>query len=140
MLMRLTLWECRVDISICSKCALYFPSSKRKMPKDHLTKIKIMADYGDAYAWDQEGVCIGLSYNFPEREVIAQIEKELEEWSGWFMSNDEDLNFHWDDFHEKGLALAKRLKEAIRDTGVPVFYEPPFEDPNRMNHEVLEIE
>ena len=82
MLMRLTLWECRVDISICSKCALYFPSSKRKMPKDHLTKIKIMADYCDAYAWDQEGVCIGLSYNFPEREVIAQIEKELGEWLG----------------------------------------------------------
>lgn len=104
------------------------------MTKDHLTKIKIMADYGDAYAWDQEGVCIGLSYNFPEREVITQIEKELEEWAGWFISTtDEDLNFPWDDSHEKGLALAKRLKEAIRDAGIQVFYEPPFEDPKRMN-------
>ena len=75
-----------------------------------------MADYGDAYAWDQEGVCIGLPYNFPEREIIAQIEKELEEWAGWFMLNDKDLNFPWNAFHEKGLALAKRVscKEGIK--------------------------
>lgn len=111
------------------------------MTKDRLTKIKIMADYGDAYAWDQEGVCIGLSYNFPERAVVSQIEKELEEWAGWFMSSiDEGINFPWDDFHEKGLTLAKRLKEVIRDTGIPVFYEPPFEDPKRKNLGVLKIE
>ncbi|NUN24386.1 MAG: hypothetical protein HUU09_13130 [Candidatus Jettenia caeni] len=111
------------------------------MTKDHLTKIKIMADYGNAYAWDQEGVCIGLSYNFPEREVVAQIEKELEEWSGWFISPiDENINFPWDDFNEKGLALTKRLKEVIKDTGIPVFYKPPFEDPKRMRWKPLEIE
>lgn len=97
------------------------------MTKDHLSKIKIMADYGNAHAWDQEGVCIGLSYNFPDREVVAQIEKELEEWAAWFISTiDEDLNFPWDDFHEKGLTLAKRLKEAIRDTGIRSFINLPL--------------
>lgn len=45
--------------------------------KDNLTKIRIMADYGGAYAWDQGGICIGLGYNFEDIPEIQAIEDEL---------------------------------------------------------------
>jgi hypothetical protein len=97
-------------------------------------KYKIMADYGDAYAWDEKGRCVGISYNFPGHPRLIELEKleeELEEWAGWFGgSEDNDPSFPWDAFHQRGLDLAKGLAGILKGSGIPVTYERPFEDPD----------
>ncbi|MCX6259207.1 MAG: hypothetical protein NTW49_15100 [Bacteroidia bacterium] len=63
------------------------------------SKIIIMADYEDAYAWDQEDVCIGLGYNFPDIAEVQEIEKEREDWATWFgQAEANDPDFPWDKF------------------------------------------
>lgn len=102
--------------------------------------ITIMADYGFAYAWDEDGAGTGLAEYFPEIPEIALIEAELDQWSRWFSQVEEfDPLFPWDEFHLKGLALAHRLYQAIKHTDVPVFYWPPFEDPQRKEKEKIAI-
>lgn len=91
-----------------------------------------MADYGDAYAWDEEGVGMGLEENFPDIPEVKKIEKELKEWAGWFgQAEYEDPKFPWDEFNGKGRSLAVRLHQAIKHTGVEVYYDRPFEDPQK---------
>jgi hypothetical protein len=99
--------------------------------RDDLTKIRIMADYGDAYAWDQDGVNIGLSYNFENLPEIAAIEEELIRWSGDFWeAEDNDPDFPWEDFHKRGVDLTARLHEAIpRTMNIEISYQRPYEDP-----------
>lgn len=90
-----------------------------------------MADYGNAYAWDENGVCTGIDY-FPDIPEVKEIEKELEEWASWFEdAKDNDPNFPWDKFHEKGRSLAVQLHQAIKHTGVEVCYDGPYEDPQK---------
>jgi hypothetical protein len=102
--------------------------------------ITIMADYGDSYAWDEDGASTGLGYYFPEIPEVAEIEAELKAWSSWFSTAEEfDPNFPWKEFHQKGLNLAYRLHQVIKDTGTPVFYWPPFEDPQRGSSEKIAI-
>ncbi len=98
---------------------------------DDLKKIRIMADYGDAYAWDQHGVCIGLAYNFKNIPEIQTIEDELIQWAGDFWkSEDNDPNFPWEEFHKRGMALTARLNQAIpKDIDIEVSYSRPYEDP-----------
>ena len=104
-----------------------------------------MADYGSAYAWDEDGVCTGIAEYFPdhrEHTALQAIEGMLEEWSGWFatsVSVGENSEFPWDEFHERGLALAKKLALLLKDNP-PVCYQPPFEDPARQNVEEILIE
>lgn len=94
--------------------------------------ITIMADYGFAYAWDEDGASTGLADYFPEISEVAEIEAELESWSSWFSSAEEfDPNFPWEEFNRQGLTLSRRLYQAIKKEKVPVFYWPPFEDPQR---------
>ena len=98
---------------------------------DDLTKIRIMADYSDAYAWDQNGVCIALAPNFPDQREVAAIERELDAWAGDFaISEDNDPNFPWEEFHARGLALATRLHNAVPEAiGIEICYQGPYEDP-----------
>ena len=53
---------------------------KEAVPK----KIRIMADYGIAYAWDEYGTNIGLAYSFEDyfniRKIIA-LECKLRDWA-----------------------------------------------------------
>lgn len=107
-----------------------------KPPKE----ITIMADYGTAYAWDEEGAGIGLSEHFQDSPEVARIEAELEAWARWFSTADEfDPKFPWQEFHQKGLALAQCLYQAIKYTNVPVYYWSPFEDPARGKAEKIAI-
>jgi hypothetical protein len=107
---------------------------KEVLPK----KIRVMADYGDAYAWDESGVGIGLDYNFedhPSSDQIKAVESELEQWAAWFyqsLSNEND--FPWNDFHETGLKLATDLSRLLEGSGIEATYESPFEDPTRGYH------
>ena len=98
-------------------------------------KIRIMADYGGAYAWDEDGICTDIAEFFADRKEyrpLQTIEEKLMEWSKWFATSDipDDLNFPWDEFHERGLVLAKKLFLLLKNNP-PVFYQPPYEDPAR---------
>ena len=100
--------------------------------RDNLSKIRIMADYGDAYAWDQDGVNIGLSYNFENIPEIEAIEEEFIRWSGDFWKTENnDPHFPWEEFHKRGVALTARLHEAIpKNLNIEISYNRPYEDPN----------
>ena len=102
------------------------------MTESRPTKIIIMADYGNAYAWDEDGLCTDIARYFPDIPEVVAIEKELEDWASWFEdADDNDPNFPWDKFHEKGRSLAVRLHQAIKHTGVEVYYDGPCEDPQK---------
>lgn len=106
-------------------------------------RIRIMADYGGAYAWDEDGIGTGIAEYFqdrPEYEQLEAVEQELVEWDTWFETSDlpDDFNFPWDDFHVKGLELAKRLAGLLKGSP-PVFYQPPYEDPFRRGSDDISI-
>lgn len=98
---------------------------------DDLTKIRIMADYGEAYAWDQCGTCIGLGYNFEDIPEIQAIEDDFIKWAGDFWAaEDDDPNFPWEEFHKRGIALTARLNQAIPENiDIEISYSRPDEDP-----------
>jgi len=52
-------------------------------------------------------------------------------WSAWFETSKAGIPiFPWDDFHLKGITLAKELNRLLQGNP-PVYYAPPFEDPSR---------
>jgi hypothetical protein len=93
-------------------------------------KFAIFADFGTGYVW-VKSAGVTLEEYFPDNAAILQIEKELIEWcdqfdrSAWY----HDPKFPWEEFHEKGLSLARRLADELKDTDIGVVYERPFEDP-----------
>jgi hypothetical protein len=92
-------------------------------------KIIIAADY-DAYAWS-DGASTILKYHFPELPEVEEIEEELIQWTGkfWEAEND-DPKFPWEEFHNQGLALARRFHEALpAEYDLEIWYMRPTEDP-----------
>lgn len=112
-------------------------------------EIIIMADYGSgAYAWDEKGVPYDFE-NIPNIEGIGEIISELERWQEWFQKGtlaDKDFlqttpfarNFPWEEFHAKGLELARRIRRLI-DPEIKLVYSNPVEDPNYKIDENTEI-
>ncbi len=110
-------------------------------PKRDFEAIKIMADCADGYAWTIRdvaldtggGCCSPLAYYFPNIPEVEEIDKALLDWSMEFSMDCGDfcdLRFDFVSLHEEGVALAERLARAIKQTGIRVFYERPYEDPN----------
>lgn len=52
---------------------------------------------------------------------------------------DESLEFNWDDFHERGFGLARRLKTELGSQAV-VIYRKPCEDPSTQPEDAFEID
>jgi hypothetical protein len=112
-------------------------------------EITIMADYGSAYAWDDEGCSYDFE-DFLDIEGMAAIVQELEEWQEWFetetftsdpgfpLRDGQARNFPWDEFHAQGLELAKRIRSLI-DPEIKLFYQKPVEDPNHQFEGKIEI-
>lgn len=104
--------------------------------------IRIMPDFGGAYAWDQDGACIGLAYNFPDVPEVANLEEEIEVWQAEFERADWSPEmpmlpgFDWPPFHQRGLVLTRRLKGLVGDRA-HVFYHKPYEDPDHEQDEFL---
>jgi len=93
--------------------------------------IKIMADYGWAYAWDAAGVECGLRH----LGVPAQLEQKFIDWANWFnKSEDEELD--WKMFHRAGISLAQELKRVVGEQ-VEVLYHRPFGDPNQDERQIM---
>ena len=107
------------------------------MKKLNLSKIRIMPVYGGAYAWDENGYNISLSYWFighPQYNEILKLESEMEVWASEIYSViDNDPNFPWKDYNNKGRELTKKLAEFMIDSNTEIVYARPYEDPDGKN-------
>lgn len=122
-------------------------------PQPFVPVLTVMADYGNApFLWlvnkpDQGGVgpnlCDGTSWD----ESLPMSEGLWRKFADWaiefdrtsFYSDDFDAS-SWDlqAFHERGLQLARWLKEEVEET-YRVTYMKPAEDPNDHQDERREI-
>lgn len=105
----------------------------KNRPNDELPfRITIRADYM-AYAWDEYGMGWSLDFGFPNNPIAEELDKDFLAWLRVFEDTDLDnhgrpiINFSWQEFHQSGLALAKRLK-MLGQNNIVVFYEKPYED------------
>lgn len=103
------------------------------------TYIKIMSDFGEAIFWDQKGVAMGCykeDCDFPISQSL------LNEFYNWHSSFEgflfEKPSFNWNEYHKKGISLAKKLKKEVGEN-VKVVYQKPFEDPNHYIDETTTI-
>lgn len=60
------------------------------------------------------------------------------ETASWARASSGELDLNWPDFHERGLSLAKRLKDEV-GTAFRVIYVKPVEDPAHREDERREI-
>lgn len=122
-------------------------------PQPFVPILTVMVDYGNApFLWlvdkpDQRGVgpnwCDGTAWDqsFPMSEGLwrkfADWATEFDQTS--FYSDDFDASgWDWHAFHERGMQLARWLKEEVGET-YRVIYMKPAEDPNGHRDERREI-
>lgn len=113
------------------------------MGNERPKQIKIMADHAFAYCWNMSNDGAMLLEEFyayaPQVEAIA---KELEAWQEWFERDSdymEEASMPWDEFHEQGVALARRLAAVLAPFGVEVYYDRPGDDPKGMKSEPFRV-
>jgi len=116
-----------------------------KMRKTHV--YTVMPDFGHAWGWANEQAEYGDSAGVNCNEFLGDdllVSEELShllyEWQKAFEQSalSDPNSIDWEDFHWRGLALAKRLKVELGDQ-VTVIYEKPFEDPTMHANERYEI-
>lgn len=120
--------------------------------------ITIMPDYGQAYAWGWSGdepAGPGVGGNigdsvgwFGDQPISEDLEHAFIKWQGEFESyalvetdspaGGNYSRFNWPLFHERGIALAIRLKAELGESAV-VIYETPYEDESQVVRERTEI-
>ncbi len=111
----------------------------------------IMPDYGNAaYAWVKKpgNIANNVGGNIAdatgwlgEHSISTELESDFVTWSIEFESqvnNETKRTFHWANFHDRGVALARRLKAEL-GPNVRVIYEKPMEDPDYATEEIREI-
>ncbi len=103
-----------------------------------MATITVMPDFGNGpWAWLTEdratqgvGPCIAdATCGMPGFGLSKELEEDFAEWVIDFERNCEREGFDWDDFHMRGMALAKRLRREV-DSAYVVVYEKPMEDPD----------
>lgn len=112
----------------------------------------IMPDYGNAaYAWIRKPGAVGPGVGgniadggtgwMGKHPISKELETDFAMWAIEFegeVTDETELTFHWQDFHNRGLALARRLKTEL-GPDVRVIYEKPIEDPDCAIEERREI-
>ena len=122
----------------------------RETERQSMVRYTIMPDYGGAYGWvNREGTYAlgpnhadtsgwGGDHSISEelQEAFAAWQTEFElapnEWEAGIALVD------WPRFHERGVALARRLKAELGDAA-RIYYEKPCEDTNQRVAERVEI-
>ena len=106
------------------------------------TKLKIMADYGPSYAWNENGAATIIADYFtghPQYEQLKALENALEEWAGSLYENeDKPAGFTLEKFDKIGLSLAQQLADLLSDYGVLVTFvhEAKLRNKGRMTSKV----
>lgn len=110
----------------------------------------IMPDYGGAYGWVNRDGTDALGPNHADTSGWGgdhPISEELQEAFAAWQTEFEGARNEWDAgialldwprFHERGMALARRLKTELGDAA-RIYYEKPCEDPNQRLAERVEI-
>ena len=122
----------------------------RETERQSMVRYTIMPDYGGAYGWINREATDALGPNHADtsgwggdhsiseelQEAFAAWQTEFElapnEWEAGIALVD------WPRFHERGMALARRLKAELGDAA-RIYYEKPCEDPNQRVAERVEI-
>jgi hypothetical protein len=122
----------------------------REAERQSMVRYTIMPDYGGAYGWiNREGTdtlgpnhadTTGWGGDHPISEELqeafaawqTEFERATNEWEAGIALLD------WPRFHERGMALARRLKAELGDAA-RIYYEKPCEDPNQRVAERVEI-
>lgn len=110
----------------------------------------IMPDYGGAYGWiNREGTDV-LGPNHADTSgwggdhpISDELQADFAAWQMEFETAPMDgdagiVLLNWSRFHDRGMALAGRLKAELGDAA-RIYYEKPVEDPNQRVHERVEI-
>jgi len=135
-------------------CSLYLTYRKAKLTisknASYNAKITVMPDYGRMWLWInlvaplQTSRLEGADYEHAIIESIsAALDADLADWQAEFevCTNDAKTGAAWLDwpaFHQRGLALARRLRAELSDD-IGVYYQKPFEDPNEQFEETKEL-
>lgn len=115
-----------------------------------MVRYTIMPDYGGAYGWiNREGTdTLGPNHADTsgwggDHSISDELQADFAAWQTEFerATNEWEAGIallDWPRFHERGIALARRLKAELGDA-VRIYYEKPVEDPNQRNNERVEI-
>jgi len=96
--------------------------------------IRIMPDYGGAYAWDQYGRCAELTDLLGENPEVAALDAACRAWQATWealypLAMDEDPSLApsggWGAWEEAGLLLCRRLLALLGPEGVVIYGCPP---------------
>ncbi len=110
----------------------------------------IMPDYGGAYGWINREGTDALGPNHADtsgwcgdHSISDELQADFAAWQTEFEAAPMDWDagtalLDWPRFHERGMALARRLKAELGDA-VRIYYEKPVEDPNQRINERVEI-
>lgn len=121
--------------------------STERPPKARYT---IMPDYGGAYGWINREGTDDLGPNHADtcgwggdHSISDELQEDFAAWQTEFEAAPIDWDagiaiLDWPRFYERGMALARRLKAELGDAA-RIYYEKPFEDPNRRVQERVEL-
>jgi len=110
----------------------------------------IMPDYGGAYGWINREGTDALGPNHADTSgwggdhpISEELQESFAAWQTEFERAQNDWEagialLDWPRFHERGMALARRLKAELGDAA-RIYYEKPVEDPNQRVNERVEI-
>lgn len=110
----------------------------------------IMPDYGGAYGWINREGTDALGPNHADTSgwggdhpISEELQESFAAWQTGFERAQNDWEagialLDWPRFHERGMALARRLKAELGDVA-RIYYEKPVEDPNQRVNERVEI-
>ncbi len=121
-------------------------------PSQHKTIYTIVPEYGGFYAWiitdgnesqGWGGGCGGSIYWGGDHPISEGLQQKFEDWQLLFERDvkpwaDEEMDFDWQAFHERGLQLCHWLKDEIGDVA-RIVYEKPGEDPDYLTDNRREI-
>ena len=92
--------------------------------------VVFIAGYAYPCVYGENGDGELLTEYFGDIPNIIEIEAAFEKWAAWYNAQKEDLMvFPWDEFNRQGIALAKRLYQAIRHTGFEISYWKSCKEP-----------
>ena len=118
--------------------------------RQSMVRYTIMPDYGGAYGWINRDGTDTLGPNHADtcgwsgdHPISDELHEAFAAWQTEFAQAPSDWKagivvLDWPSFHERGMALARRLKAELGDAA-RVYYEKPVEDPNQSINERVEL-
>lgn len=115
-----------------------------------MVRYTIMPYYGGAYGWiNREGTdTLGPNHADTsgwggDHPISEELQEAFADWQTEFERAPNEWEagvalLDWPNFHERGMALARRLKAELGDAA-RIYYEKPVEDPNQRINERVEI-